>query len=32
MAEYLSIGPVDANTAIWLRDAAQQDKLPAIES
>ena len=31
MAEYLSIGPVDANTAMWLRDAAQQEKLPAIE-
>ena len=23
MAEYLSIGPVDANTAMWLRDAAR---------
>jgi hypothetical protein len=32
MAEYLSIGPVDANTGMWLRDAAQQDKLPAIEN
>jgi WD40 repeat protein len=31
MAEYLSLGPVDANTAMWLRDAVQQDKLPAID-
>ncbi len=31
MAEYLSLGPVDPNTAMWLRDAARQDKLPKIE-
>ena len=31
MAEYLSIGPVDPNTAMWLRDAARQDTLPAID-
>ena len=31
MAEYLSIGPVDPNTAMWLRDAAQQEKLPSID-
>lgn len=39
MAEYLSIGPVDPNTAMWLRDALRasadskdaKDKLPAIE-
>jgi Tol biopolymer transport system component len=31
MAEYLSIGPVDANTAMWLRDAARREKLPAIK-
>jgi Tol biopolymer transport system component len=43
MAEYLSIGPVDPNTAMWLRDAvrgsedaapgskAAKDKLPAID-
>ena len=31
MAEYLSIGPVDSNTAMWLRDAAQQDKLPSLD-
>jgi Tol biopolymer transport system component len=31
MAEYLSLGPVDANTAMWLRDAARTDHLPAIK-
>lgn len=31
MAEYLSIGPVDPNTAMWLRDAARREKLPAIK-
>src|SRR5437868_4073963 len=31
MAEYLSLGPVDPNTAMWLRDAARQEKLPSIE-
>ncbi|MGE5246289.1 MAG: peptidase S9 [Betaproteobacteria bacterium] len=30
MAEYLSLGPVDPNTAMWLRDALNHDKLPAI--
>jgi Tol biopolymer transport system component len=31
MAEYLSLGPVDANTSMWLRDAARKDKgLPRI--
>jgi len=30
MAEYLSIGPVDAHTAMWIRDAARQEKLPTI--
>src|SRR5213078_4576109 len=29
-AEYLSLGPVDPNTAMWLRDAAQHHKLPTI--
>jgi hypothetical protein len=29
MAEYLSIGPIDANTAMWMRDQTQQ-KLPTI--
>jgi len=31
MAEYLSIGPVDPNTAMWIRDAARQEKLPEIK-
>jgi Tol biopolymer transport system component len=31
MAEYLSIGPVDSNTAMWLRDAARKEMLPAIK-
>jgi Tol biopolymer transport system component len=31
MAEYLSIGPVDPNTAMWVRDAARREKLPAIK-
>src|SRR5437763_13038561 len=38
MAEYLSLGPVDPNTAMWLRDAVRQkdektgkDTLPTIE-
>src|SRR2546427_13188731 len=30
MAEYLSIGPVDPNTAMWLRDAAEHHKLPSM--
>jgi Tol biopolymer transport system component len=28
MSEYLSLGPVDAHTAMWLRDAASRDDLP----
>jgi len=39
MAEYLSLGPVDANTAMWLRDAVRgsedsktaKEKLPSID-
>lgn len=31
MAEYLSIGAVDPNTAMWLRDAARKEKLPTID-
>ena len=31
MAEYLSIGPVDPNTAMWIRDAARQEMLPEIK-
>ena len=30
MAEYLSLGPVDPHTAMWMRDAAERDKLPTI--
>jgi Tol biopolymer transport system component len=33
MAEYLSLGPVDPNTAMWMRDAAREvngQKLPSI--
>ena len=28
MAEYLSIGPVDPHTAMWMRDASAQEKMP----
>src|ERR671937_440517 len=31
MAEYLSLGPVDPNTAMWLRDAVKRDKLPSVD-
>jgi len=31
MAEYLSIGPIDAPTAMWLRDASLEGNLPTIE-
>ncbi|HET7747276.1 MAG TPA: peptidase S9, partial [Vicinamibacteria bacterium] len=31
MAEYLSVGPVDAHTAMWIRDAARKEKLPTID-
>lgn len=31
MAEYFSLGPVDPNTAMWLRDAAREQKLPSIK-
>src|SRR5438105_9474230 len=35
MAEYLSLGPVDPNTAMWMRDAAREvddkHKLPSID-
>ncbi|HEY6102447.1 MAG TPA: basic secretory protein-like protein [bacterium] len=30
MAEYLSLGPVDPNTAMWLRDAVRHNKIPSI--
>jgi Tol biopolymer transport system component len=31
MAEYLSLGPIDPHTAMWLRDAALEGNLPTIE-
>lgn len=31
MAEFLSVGPVDTNTAMWLRDAAAHDRLPMLD-
>jgi Tol biopolymer transport system component len=31
MAEYLSLGPVDANTAMWVRDATSREKMPSIK-
>jgi Tol biopolymer transport system component len=31
MAEYLSVGPKDAHTAMWLRDALLRDDLPTID-
>jgi len=30
MAEYLSIGPIDSNTAMWVREAASRDAMPTI--
>jgi Tol biopolymer transport system component len=30
MAEYLSVGPVDPHTSMWMRDAARREKLPTI--
>ena len=31
MAEYLALRRIDANTAMWLRDAAADDRLPTLE-
>ena len=31
MAEYLSIGPVDPHTSMWIREAARREKLPEID-
>jgi Tol biopolymer transport system component len=31
MAEYLSLGPVDANTAMWVREASSRDKMPRVK-
>jgi Tol biopolymer transport system component len=31
MAEYLSLGPINSETAMWLRDASLEGKLPTID-
>jgi Tol biopolymer transport system component len=31
MAEYLSIGPVDTQTSMWMREAVRREKLPTID-
>jgi Tol biopolymer transport system component len=31
MAEYLSLGKIDTNTAMWLRDSVEQNSLPRID-
>jgi Tol biopolymer transport system component len=31
MAEYLSLGPIDPHTAMWLRDASLEGNLPTID-
>jgi Tol biopolymer transport system component len=31
MAEYLSIGPIDPHTAMWMRDAVKNKKIPEIK-
>lgn len=31
MAEYLSVGRIDANTEMWLRDSVQQNRLPRLD-
>src|SRR5262249_27943096 len=31
MAEYLSVGRIDANTEMWLRDAVREGRLPRID-
>lgn len=31
MAEYLSIGPADPHTSMWMREAARREKLPSID-
>jgi Tol biopolymer transport system component len=31
MAEYLSVGTIDANTAMWLRDSVEQNSLPRLD-
>ncbi len=32
LAEYLSIGPVDPHTAMWLRDATRKEEMPHIKN
>ena len=32
MAEYLSVGPVDPLTAMWMRDSAHREKLPDVKN
>ncbi|MFQ5550081.1 MAG: BamA/TamA family outer membrane protein [Gemmatimonadales bacterium] len=31
MAEYLSVGPVDPHTSMWIRDALANDRMPTVE-
>jgi len=31
MAEYLSLGPLDANTAMWVREAASREQMPEVD-
>lgn len=31
MAEYLSLGPIDPNTTMWIRDAVRTNKLPSVD-
>jgi Tol biopolymer transport system component len=31
MAEYLSLGPTDANTAMWVREAASRERMPTVD-
>ena len=31
MAEYLSLGPVDPNTAMWVRDASSREQMPSVD-
>ena len=31
MAEYLTLGPDDPHTAIWMRDVARQEKMPSLK-
>ena len=31
MAEYLSVGKIDTNTAMWLRDSVEQNSLPRLD-